>query len=85
MAQLNTQHPRMLLSLSEKIIDNLWTEAGLSVWYRHGIQIEHAIPIEAITLLDEPQWQRFLSTRWPQIQTRVATKRSQYQRLMERF
>ena len=84
MAQLNTQHPRMLLNLSEKVVNNLWTEAGLSVWYRHGIQIEHAIPIEAIAI-DEPQWQRFLSIRWPQIQTQLSTKRSQYQRLMERF
>jgi hypothetical protein len=82
--QLETQSPRSLLTLIERIVDNTWTDAGLNAWYRYGIEVEKSIPIENIQRLNEPQWESFRTIRWIQIGERLRTRRSQYQRLMQR-
>ena len=60
-------------------------EDGLSAWYRYGIEIEQAIPFEAIASLGEEKWQRFCSRRLPQIMEQIDTKRQHYLKLMHRI
>jgi hypothetical protein len=82
--QLQNQPIRPVLNLIERIVDNTWTDAGLNAWYRYDIEIETAIPLNRIQTLEDEQWQTFCSLRWSQICERLAKRRSQYQRLMER-
>ncbi len=84
-SQLLTQPPRSLLNFIERVFDNVLTDAGLNAWYRYGIAIEAAIPLEQIQLLDVPQWQAFLSIRWEQLLAQCGEKRSRYEQLMHRL
>ena len=83
--QLVQSPARPLLNLLERLADNSWTDAGLNAWYRYGIKVETAMPLAQIQTLDHPQWQSFYTMRWPQIDQRLSTRRSQYQQLMNRF
>ncbi|MBE9010962.1 hypothetical protein IQ250_12160 [Pseudanabaenaceae cyanobacterium LEGE 13415] len=84
-SQLASQSVRSLLNCIERIAENIWTDAGLNAWYQYGIEVEAAIPIDAIQRQQAPQWEAFMSIRWEQIQNRAAIKRSQYEQLMRRF
>ncbi len=83
-SQLVPEAPRPLLNLIERIADNTWTDAGLSAWYRHAINVEAAIPIAPIQRLEHPSWAAFCELRWPQICDRLNIRRQKYQQLMQR-
>jgi hypothetical protein len=82
--QLETQPPRGLLNLVERIVNNTWTDAALYAWYRFDIRVETAIPIEVIQQHPAEQWQNFVQIRWPQILERLTERRTRYENLMQR-
>ena len=73
------------LKLVERVLDSALREDGLSAWYRHGINIESAIPIDSLGELNNEKWQRFSEQRFPQLLEQITSKRNRYQAMMERI
>jgi hypothetical protein len=69
---------RQGLKLIERIAFNIWTDAGLSLWYRYGIEINSAIPTGVEIDTVEPKWNTFLTIRLPQIERETIKKREKY-------
>ena len=58
---------RPLLNNIEHVFDVAQEEIGLRVWNRHGVEIEKALPLEAISAQSDERLQKFASTRLPQL------------------
>jgi hypothetical protein len=69
---------RQGLKLIERIAFNIWSDAGLSVWYRYGVEINSAIPTEAEISIVDSKWNTFQTIRLPQIQRETIKKREKY-------
>ncbi len=69
---------RQGLKLIERIALNIWSDAGLSVWYRYGIEINLAIPTEVEINSVDPKWNTFQEIRLPQIKKETIKKRDKY-------
>ncbi len=69
---------RQGLKLIERIAFNIWSDAGLSVWYRYGIEINLAIPTEVEINIVDPKWNTFQKIRLPQIEKETIKKRAKY-------
>jgi hypothetical protein len=74
--------PRIGLKLVERVLANATREDGLSAWYRHQIQVESAIPSEAIAQLTNEKWRSFKDRRVPQVIEQIEAKRQHYERVM---
>ena len=59
---------------------NFWAlgELGLRVWHRHGVEIEKALPIEAIAALSDERLQKFAEVRLPQLVAQLKDTRQRY-------
>jgi hypothetical protein len=66
------QEPRTGLKLVERVFSNSLREDGLNAWYRHSIEVELAIPLEAISQLTDEKWLGFKTQRLPQIQQQTS-------------
>lgn len=77
--------PRTGLKLVERIWRLSLRDAGLSAWYIHNINVESAVPIELLTQLDDDKWQLFCSTRLPQLENQLESKRIRYQTIEEQL
>jgi hypothetical protein len=53
-------------------------DAGLSVWYRYGLEIESAIPQMGEVSIRSDKWDDFGLVRLPQIYQEIIKKRSRY-------
>jgi hypothetical protein len=69
---------RQGLKLIERIAFNIWSDAGLNLWYRYGIEINLAIPIGAEIGNSDPKWDSFETIRLPQIERETVKKRAKY-------
>jgi hypothetical protein len=69
---------RQGLKLIERIAFNIWSDAGLSLWYRYGIEINSAIPTGAEINTLDPKWNTFQAIRLPQIERETIKKREKY-------
>lgn len=73
------------LKLVERVLGNALREDGLSAWYRYGIEVESAIPIDTLTAQADSKWQRFSERRLPQVLQQIQDKRNQYLEVMNRI
>jgi len=69
---------RPLLNIIEHIFDVAREEIGLRVWHRHGIEIEKALPLEAIASQSDERLQKFAATRLPQLVAQLKETRERY-------
>jgi hypothetical protein len=69
---------RQGLKLIERIAFNIWSDAGLSLWYRYGIEINSAIPMGMEINTVDPKWNTFETIRLPQIERETIKKREKY-------
>ena len=69
---------RQGLKLIERIAFNIWSDAGLSLWYRYGIEINSAIPTGTEIDTVDPKWNTFQAIRLPQIERETIKKREKY-------
>ncbi len=58
---------RPLLNSIEHIFDLAMNELGFRVWHRHGIELEKALPLEAIAAQSDERLQKFADIRLPQL------------------
>lgn len=79
------EQPRAGLKLVERVLDNALREDGLSAWYRHGIHVESAIPLDTITTLPDGKWHSFCERRLPQVMEQISAKRQHYLEVMNRI
>jgi hypothetical protein len=77
--------PRPGLKLLERMIGDIGREDGLYAWYKHGVYLEMAIPLEHIQQLNIQQWQAFKETRLPQVFKFIQEKRQRYLSLMNQL
>jgi hypothetical protein len=82
---LNYSKARPTLKLIERVLESALREDGLSAWYRYQIQVESAIPVEALNKLSDEKFQRFCQIRLPQVVEQINIKRNQYLSVMERI
>lgn len=73
------------LKLVERVLGNALREDGLSAWYRYGIEVESAIPLDTLTTKADSKWQRFSERRLPQVLQQIQDKRNQYLEIMNRI
>ena len=71
------------LKLVERVLSSATREDGLRAWYDHEVCVESAVPKEILSELTDEKWQRFSEIRLPQIEDRIAAKRTRYARVME--
>jgi predicted RNA binding protein with dsRBD fold (UPF0201 family) len=69
---------RQGLKLIERVAFNIWSDAGLNLWHRYGIEINSAIPIGVEINTEDPKWSKFMEIRLPQIQQETRKKRQKY-------
>jgi hypothetical protein len=69
---------RQGLKLIERVAFNIWSDAGLSVWHRYGIEINMAIPMGVEIDTEDPKWKMFEMIRSPQIEQEMVKKRGRY-------
>lgn len=69
---------RQGLKLIERIAFNTWSDAGLTVWHRHQVKIETAIPSPWEINIQDSKWENFTTIRFPQIQQEIIKKRDKY-------
>jgi hypothetical protein len=69
---------RQGLKLIERIAFNIWSDAGLNLWYRYGIEINLAIPIGLEIDTGDSKWNSFETIRMPQIEQETVKKRAKY-------
>ncbi|MDZ4878096.1 MAG: hypothetical protein CLLPBCKN_007531 [Chroococcidiopsis cubana SAG 39.79] len=79
----NQEQPRTGLKLVERMLDSALKEDGLNAWYRHGIQVESAIPIEELRQLNDEKWQKFYNIILPKVLEQIHVKRNRYLEAME--
>jgi hypothetical protein len=77
--------PRLGLNLVERVLDSALREDGLSVWYRHNLCIESAIPLDIMQDLNNDKWQKFCLIRLPQLREQIRIKREHYRTILERI
>lgn len=77
--------PRSGLKLVERVLEGALREDGLYAWYRYGICIEEATPIDTIRELTDEKWQKFCDIRFPQVIEQVRVKRNRYVEIMNRI
>lgn len=78
-------HPRPGLKLTERVLEDALREDALSTWFRYGVHVESAVPIDTIQQFSDERWQRFLKIRYPQRLEQIQAKRSRYGQIMERI
>jgi hypothetical protein len=69
---------RQGLKLIERIAFNIWSDAGLKIWYLHGIEINSAIPTDIDINPIDTKWSTFQNIRLPQIEKETVKKREKY-------
>lgn len=69
---------RQGLKLIERVAFNIWSDAGLTVWHRYGIEINSAIPTGVEINSLDPKWHKFEEIRLPQIKKETIKKRDKY-------
>lgn len=69
---------RQGLKLIERVAFNIWSDAGLSIWHRYGIEINMAIPMGVEIETEDPKWKMFEMIRLPQIEQEMVKKRGRY-------
>lgn len=69
---------RPLLNTIEEIFDLARNELGLRVWHRHGVEIEKALPLEAIAAQSDERLQKFAEVRLPQLDAQLKETRQRY-------
>jgi len=76
MERLNEVRP--LLNTIESIFDHANNELGLRVWNRHGVEIEKALPLEAISSSQDERLLKFVEIRLPQLIKQLDESRRRY-------
>jgi hypothetical protein len=69
---------RPLLNNIEHIFDVAREEIGLRVWRAHGVEIEKALPLEAIAAQSDERLQKFAEMRLPQLIAQLKEMRERY-------
>ena len=69
---------RQGLKLIERIAFNIWSDAGLKLWYLYGVEINSAIPTSMDINTVDPKWNTFQTIRLPQIERETLKKRERY-------
>jgi hypothetical protein len=69
---------RQGLKLIERVAFNIWSDAGLNLWHRYGVEINSAIPNSVEIKTENPKWGKFVEIRLPQIQQETLKKRQKY-------
>ncbi|MBR8828811.1 MAG: hypothetical protein DSM107014_13070 [Gomphosphaeria aponina SAG 52.96 = DSM 107014] len=82
---IREEESRPGLKLVERLLESTLREDGLNAWYRYGICVESAIPIDILGKLTEEKWQKFCQIRFPQVMERVNAKREHYREIMNRI
>lgn len=77
------EQPKEGLKLIERIVSNTISETGLTVWLKHQVDLESAIPFDRLQSLTNPKWQNFREIRLPQIQSLIAQRREKYLELIK--
>jgi len=69
---------RPLLKVIERIFDLAKKDIGLRVWHLHGIELEKALPLEAIAAQNDERLQKFATARLPQLLAQLDETRRRY-------
>jgi hypothetical protein len=69
---------RPLLNNIENVFDLAMNELGLRVWRHHGVEIEKALPLEAIAAQADERLQKFAEMRLPQLVAQLQETRRRY-------
>jgi hypothetical protein len=69
---------RPLLNIIERIYALALNELGLRVWQRHGVEIEKALPLEALGAQSDERLQKFTTVRLPQLLAQLQDTRQRY-------
>jgi hypothetical protein len=69
---------RQGLKLIERIAFNIWSDAGLKLWYLYGVEINSAIPTSMEINTIDLKWNTFQTIRLPQIERETVKKRERY-------
>jgi len=69
---------RPLLNNIENVFELARNEIGLRVWNRHGVEIEKALPLEAISSSQDERHQKFVEIRLPQLLKQLDESRRRY-------
>jgi hypothetical protein len=77
--------PRIGLKQVERVLDINLREDGLSAWFRHGLEVERAIPKEHLEQLCDEKWENFRAVRYPQLVEQIKEKRDRYLSVMKRI
>jgi hypothetical protein len=64
--------------LVERAAFNIWSDAGLKLWYFYGVDINSAIPTQIDFKTIDPKWNTFQEIRLPQIEKEMVKKRGKY-------
>jgi len=62
----------------ESIFELARNELGMRVYHRHGVEIEKALPLQAISAQPDERLQKFASVRLPQIVAQLKETRERY-------
>jgi hypothetical protein len=69
---------RPLLKVIERVFDLARNQLGLKVYHRHNVEIEKALPLEAIAAQPDERLQKFAETRLPQLIAQLKESRERY-------
>jgi hypothetical protein len=69
---------RPMLNNMENIFDLALGELGLRVWHRHGVEIEKALPLEAVIEQADERLQKFAEMRLPRLVAQLKDTRQRY-------
>ena len=70
--------PRPLLNTIEEIFDLARSEVGQRVHHRHKVEVEKALPLEAIASQPDERLQKFAEMRLPQLTAQLKESRERY-------
>jgi hypothetical protein len=73
------------LKLIERIAFNIWSDAGLKLWYLYGIDVSSAIPTSIDINTVDPKWNTFQTIRLPQINDETVKRRGKYSEIQLRI